>query len=728
MQVYGCLNPHAYRPKDEKQAEAEWLEVCEKYLPLVEPSTIRRAIDGVDVAAASDGNILTIEKIREDVLSLAYGKGLSNFQRAIIQSHIWDHCRQDPEYWVDLFGYGFDWKNMRQEPFIMWETQRELLRALVDHIHGRCPCGFKDLVVDKRTRQEGGSYLCIFSALHTFLFYEKAQILFVSLEAKDVDGDPDSIFCKMDHILERMPRFLMPPGWNRNRNKAPFCRSLGYLRKPYRDLDTGFYQTASPMCAIFGSATTGNVGISQNATVLFVDEMGQIGDKAKPKGVDREIWESVANTTDARIANSTAGGHNTQHSILVRSAESDFPQCHVIKLMWQTNRNRKKGLRTFDKFPPEMKWDYRAGHHLLRERYYAEAKWDCLSDDEKQTWLKKWAAWEPNEEFDGKEFSEWYLDACCRQITDNESFAGVRKNLDGEATLAGSFVFPTYGIRKLRAELPEPLYKGRLDASENEDTGEVAIELAHGHGPITIFHEPKSLQRYLFTFDGAGGDGKDFSVGHVYDISTSPGPFEVAMFRDNQLGPTKQAEYIHYLLRLYNNALFVPEYQYGRTVIELLTHQYRYFKIYTRHDPTNIYDDLGDKYGYFTGPNKSALIQEFREHWIAGKIKLLSRETLDEMLHFIDHSEVLGKNDYGAEKGFHDDCVISAALVVPGLKYASGGKFRPLLPMIEKKSVKGKQKVTKTVGNFPNIGFKLTKTYYVRLPRDAEPADHYTAA
>ena len=723
---YGRTDPLKCQPQDPRQAEEEWLVVRDGLVPLVEPSTIRRAIENIG-GLAPDGTEVTIEKIRRDVIGLAESHELTRFQRALLQGYIWEFCKQDPQYWADLFGWVYDFRERRdrvEEPFVMWESQREVFHALIAHLHGNCSCGFKDLVINKITRREGGTYLTIFAAIHDFLFYNYVHIGFVSLNFDDVDKKPDSIFAKIDRILERLPVWLLPAGWNKNRNKAPFCRSEGYIRKPGYDASSDSMQTAMPLCTLYGESTTTTLGISQGVSALIFDELGRIGDEGKPKGIDREIWERNADTTHCRVAVSTIGGPSTQHTILVRSADSEYPLCHVVTLAWYLNPRENKGMRTFEVFPPEMRWDYKTGHNLLRERYGVEARWAGLSEDDKKHWERKWATWEKNEEFEGKRFSGWYLDACCRRLTDNDSMQAIRTELDGEPKQSGLYLFPAPAIHKKIAELGEPLYKGRIEDKVDKE-GNVEIEFQKGYGPITIFEEADPVEQYVATADSAGGDGKDFSVSHVFIVSQWP-PREVALLRDNRLGPTKQTECIHYLIRRYCDAFFVPEYNYGRSVIEVMTHRFGYFRIYTRHDPTNIFDDSGSKYGYFTGANKPTLIHDFREAFLAGQIVIRSKETLEEMLHFVDHSEKLSNNDYGAERGFHDDCIISAALLVPGVKYLTGGRFRPVSSM--KKMKKEEETRRQIVFDYPRIGIKGYRTYIVKVPEDAEspePADVY---
>lgn len=702
---YGRLNPKKFIPKNPETAKKEFDFVRLEILPYITPAAISSLMGRIGQRLDS-GEILTAERIRADFMTLIGSEALSTFQKALCENYVWEFCRDNCEYWVDLFGYGYDWREFKETPFVMWDSQRAVLKVLIDHLYRRCSCGLKDVVIDKRSRDEGGTYLTIYAALHGFLFHEKRHYNFMSLSFDEVDKSNDSIFSKAERILRRQPPFLMPAGWSWSKNSPPPCRTEGYLKKPSYDpsIPKRPWQTTTPVCSIKGEATTQTVGISQRISGLFLDEFAVIGEEKV--GFDREIWEKNADTADCRIALSTPRGWNTYHQRLVRSGFSDEPTVHVVVLHWSTNKNKNVNLHKWEKFPKELRYDYRAAFKVMSEYHDARKRWDSLSDEDRAYWEKEYERWEKNEEYEDKLFSDWYYREVLRRLTDNDAYESIKTELDGEPVQKGRFVFPEYVIRKRKTEAKKALYHARLEKNDKNE-----ISLSKGSGPIQIFSEYNPDHTYVVTADPGGGIGQNFSVSHVLDASVMPVE-EVAMFRSNTLGPGAQCMYYYWFCKRYGNALLIPEWNnHGNAVIEVMTMKYRYYKMFVRSDPSDIYAHLGKKYGYAVSNNKTGLVETFREHYLANPPEILihSKETFTDMLHYADNSENPDKHDYRAEHGATDDCCSSVFLIVPGIKYLTNGSFRRIRRKSEMK-VSSRRKHGESF-RIPKTGVSGMKTF-----------------
>ena len=219
------------------------------------------------------------------------------------RDRVLDLCRKSILFWVNYFAWTYNVKTVDDDgceipaqeqhvPFITWPVQNESFRELNAAIlEGR------DVLIDK-SRDMGASWICITTAVWQWLFAPGAQVLLTSRVEDLVDrtGDPDTLFWKIDYIIQNLPPSMLPAKYEDMRRGGKF-RSHMQLVNP---------KTSS---TIAGQATTEHIGRGGRRTFVLFDEMASMQN-------GRAAWQSAADTTSCRVANSTPLGAGTEFTRL----------------------------------------------------------------------------------------------------------------------------------------------------------------------------------------------------------------------------------------------------------------------------------------------------------------------------------------------------------------------------------------------------------------------------
>ena len=178
---------------------------------------------------------------------------------------------------------------------------------------------------------------------------------------------------------------------------------------------------------------------------------------------------------------------------------------------------------------------------------------------------------------------------------------------------------------------------------------------------IKLWKAPERGMKYYIGVDASEGIGQDFSVISVYDEHG----FQCMEFRSNKIQPHKVAEICNEIGLWFNRGLMVVEKASGGNVIlDRLKHTYKYSNLYKHKDFDRITGKTVKKIGWVTtNKSKPLLINDFIEFWENDDITINSTALLSEM-------KVYQYTDgrMNAQNGYHDDCVISNALAVQGIK------------------------------------------------------------
>lgn len=188
-------------------------------------------------------------------------------------------CKHDLLFWLNAFGWTFNakpgrWDEWRVLPFITYPFQDELFRSMEGVL------GKKDLVVVK-SRQMGVTWCVCALFLQKWQFARNMSFGMVSRKEDLVDGTPKALFTKIQFMLDRQPRFLVP--------------EYDHFHMRFLNKET--------KSTIEGSATTGSVFRGDNYTATAHDELS-----------DREVTEGMKElaasqfATNSRIFFSTPQG------------------------------------------------------------------------------------------------------------------------------------------------------------------------------------------------------------------------------------------------------------------------------------------------------------------------------------------------------------------------------------------------------------------------------------
>ncbi|MEA2044123.1 MAG: terminase family protein, partial [Thermoproteota archaeon] len=174
---------------------------------------------------------------------------------------------------------------------------------------------------------------------------------------------------------------------------------------------------------------------------------------------------------------------------------------------------------------------------------------------------------------------------------------------------------------------------------------------------VRYYNMPIDGHTYLITVDTSHGRGLDYSVSSVFDISNYP-VRQVAVFRSNDLTPAVYPRIIYNLGKQYNLAyVLVESNDVGQSVVQQLNYEYEYENL--------INEDTrdGGKTKYVLGVRTTSqtkrigcsVLKDLLENQ---KLIIQDQTTLFELSNFISHA-----SSYRAEKGSHDDCVMTLVMM-----------------------------------------------------------------
>lgn len=184
--------------------------------------------------------------------------------------------------WAQIFGSVLSPKTkIKHLPLILFPFQIELIEQLVLNIERG-----SDFLIEK-SREMGVSWMTVYVFTWYWLFKPGSNFLLGSYKFDLVsDHTPDSMIGKIEYILDGLPKWMMPKGYNKR-----IHLTQRKIINPHLDN----YITGDTMNQDFGRGA--------RKTAIFFDELG-MWDYGKA------AWESSGETSDCRIGNSTPNGYN----------------------------------------------------------------------------------------------------------------------------------------------------------------------------------------------------------------------------------------------------------------------------------------------------------------------------------------------------------------------------------------------------------------------------------
>jgi len=567
---------------------------------------------------------------RREVLQLAGSDKLAAEQMLAM-------CSEDPLFYINTFCYTYSPKDSISgypiTPFVTYDFQNEAIMELLSCINNG-----QDAAVPK-SRDMGASWMGLAAIEWCWHFRDYLSFLMVSRKEDLVDkkGFPGALFWKIDFTHRYQPKWLLPEG-----------RWLGD-KDPNRKLL--HLENASNGSVIDGESTTGNVGVGDRRTALFVDEFA-----AFPTDDGYAVLRGTRDVSNCRLFNSTPRGQNAFYEVCTKTA------AHIVRMHWSKHPLKNLGLYQRDVDTGIVKHlDGFRGMVDVLDKGDSKLKRVMYPDD--YPFAK-----------DGKLRSPWYDKQCSRGVSPAE----IAQELDIDFLGSDYQFFDAEMIDILkRKHCRAPDLVGDLEFDpetfvprrfrEHKD-GRLALWI-----PLDSRDRPSKTRKFMLGSDVSAGTGASNSVSCVVDKETGE---KVGVFRDSNLLPTPFAGLSIAIAKWFNNAFMVWD-RSGPTgeVFTKVVVRHGYGNIYYRRNEKKVGRNITDEPGYFLNSQaKTVVFEDYRDALANSRFVNRSESGMNECLQFIrkadggiEHSSSLNSQDPSGARTAHGDEVVADALANIGM-------------------------------------------------------------
>ena len=522
-----------------------------------------------------------------------------------------DACSRDPLFFINGFGYTYDPRSspFTKIPFILYPFQETAMLRLIRAIKER------DILIEK-SRDMGASWLCVTAIEWCWMFLKLQSFLFVSRVEDYVDkaGNPKALFWKFDFLLNNLPSWLKPIGYNENDHR----RKL-HVENP----ENG--------SVVDGESTTGRVARGDRRTAILLDEFAAVEQ-------GHQVLSATRDATPCRIFNSTPEGTG--------NAFYDMSQTGIekLKLHWSEHPIKSIGLYTADD-------DGRL--NVIDKKGYPSGQFEAV--------------------LDGKLRSPWYDNECKRAANAQE----IAQELDIDYLGSGYQFFSADLVReRIRGHARPPILVGDLDY--DDETGEHTKFRENPNGNLKLWFllnkdgNPPKDHKYSLGVDVSAGTGASNSAGCAWDIVTCEKSLE---YVNPRIRPEALARQIFAIAKWLGDAFLIwesggPGRQFGDRVIDL-----GYRNIYWRRSEEALSKKVTDIPGVAqTKETKILLLSVYRAAIEKGLAINRSKEALEETLEYVFgadnsvvHARSNSKTDPSGAKANHGDRAMADALGWKGI-------------------------------------------------------------
>lgn len=195
---------------------------------------------------------------------------------------------EDPIYFIDQFCYTYNPKVKDGNPHLRFKLFPYQKRLVVDLIY--CIRNGEDIFIEK-CREMGATYTTMATILWMWLFEPGCNFLIGSRKEDYVDNrrggitgnKEESLFGKIDYMLSRLPYFMLPEGFNKDKNFTYMS-----LVNPQNGNVIG------------GESANPNFSRGGRQKAIILDEFAFWDN-------DAMVWGATADTTNCRIVLTTPG-------------------------------------------------------------------------------------------------------------------------------------------------------------------------------------------------------------------------------------------------------------------------------------------------------------------------------------------------------------------------------------------------------------------------------------
>jgi len=564
-----------------------------------------------------------------------------------------DLCSEDPLFYINTFGFSYSPKDSVSgfplTPFISYEFQDEAILMLLDCINrgqdGATP----------KSRDMGASWMGLSAIEWCWHFRDYLSFLMVSRKEDLVDkkGFPGSLFWKIDFLHQNQPQWLLPTGrWLGD--KDPNRKSLHLA-----NADNG--------SVIDGESTTGNVGVGDRRTALFIDEFG-----AFPTDDGYAVLRGTRDVTNCRLFNSTPRGQNAFYEVCTKTA------ARIIRMHWSRHPLKNLGMYECDAETGTvtLKDDYRGVVEVVKK---GESEGVSVMFPDDYPFVK-----------DGKLRSPWYDKQGNRCVSPAE----IAQELDIDFLGSDYQFFDAESIEALRRKhCRPPSLIGDLEY--DPITLEPKRFREHKDGRLMLWltlggdGRPSRDRKFVLGNDVSAGTGASNSVSCVVDRENGE---KVGLWKDSNVLPTPFSEQAIALGKFFNKAYMIWDAS-GPTgkVFTNSVVKHSYGHIYYRRNEKKIGRDITDEPGYYLNPQaKTNVFNDYREALAQHEYINRSESGMLECLQFIrkpdgsiEHSASLNSQDPSGARTAHGDEVVADALACLGMvdRKSSKEPEEPTIPV-----------------------------------------------
>lgn len=299
---------------------------------------------------------------------------------------LWEKCKRDMVFWVNMFGWTFDPRlppAQKEIPFLLYEFQEDAILTMMEHYTNQ-----KDLF-DEKSRDMGFTWIALSFLTHRWLFEENFTALIGSRKESLVDGsrsgeDLDPLMLRIDFILNKQPKFFLQNyDYRKNRN---------YLSINHPDRNS----------VIKGESANPDFGRQGRYSLIYIDEFGSWQ-------FAQQAWQAASQSSPCRLVTTTPSKHGQMHfSTRLRfSGKIDVQTIHWTRHPFKDQQwyEEQKARMTDDEVARELDISYKTSIHGAVYPEWGEvdlgtyeydpkkplyASWDFgLADDTAIIWFQK---------------------------------------------------------------------------------------------------------------------------------------------------------------------------------------------------------------------------------------------------------------------------------------------------------------------------------------------------
>ena len=463
--------------------------------------------------------------------------------------------------------------------------------------------------VISKSRQLGLSVCCAGISIRRCVCHPNTTCVLISHSQESTN----KVFGKLKQMFYSLPDCIRPELLTNNRQELSFVNG-----------------------SRISCQTAGNKDLCRGDTINGVLHMSEYALWKNQEGQMQSLMQAVTESATCIIESTTKGFNSfTSTYMQARNGENDFKP---FFFNWINGRTL---------FEPQYKlavksWKARHNGKMLTEDEY----------DEEEKSLAKLGMTPEQAVWRRGKISESSLDAF------HEEFPST---FEESCIVSGSSVFDNNKVIKLQQALTsEKISPLKVD----KIVGLPQILRTYVQNKsLDIYKVPKRGMKYTIGIDVSEGLGgkHDYSTMFVMDKEGE----QVAEFHNNKVQPYLYADICNAVGRFYNKALLcVEKASGGHSVIERLRYEHKYMNM-VKYKTYDEYNRAIWKVGFdTTQKSKNIAVNDAREWFDKGMVKIVSNNLLEEMKTFVAEEN----GSFNAVVGCHDDLVSAFWLCIQGMK------------------------------------------------------------